>query len=907
MNQLINKIYTIDKAICRNIEQLSSIDRGLLSQNILAQLRNFVEHINLFIYSKGKDILDTYENLKRGNQYVYTHAQFSFLRDFHKTLQISTSHYTLDNENSERLMLKYYEYLFKIKKFLKNYDIHLLSNLNLFPTNLDSTLSEYYKQISQEIEKIEKLPSEKEYENRYYIQKIVPFFVNENIFYEVTLTLANDYVSKFDRIIAFTNQEILENYAVKLNLCKGNITILDKKIPILLIKNWEISIRKCELNHFADLFGKHPEISPTREYILLMDFLKNNKLTLSDFLKSSSDYYNKIKVKIWEQSNSKNIFNMLDRARSIIENKEPGCNILSYLLYNFNNKIIKAQKASEPCCKLSYLYLNFGTKPFDDMPFNTSLIFHNPKISDLLQCIDAKSRTNEFLARFLRNNVEQNGIIYTSKAEIQQRNNEFANVDDLIQCYNSNLYYKHFTRKLKQFKNFVYIDEYEKNIVKIITLLIKFSKCYIKEYSASTKQWIEQNPSYVIDCDEKRQFLINMFSKSAVALIYGPAGTGKSTLIKHISERFSNCSKLYLAQTNPAIDNLKRKVVASQSDFMTIQKFLTRKDISQEYDILFIDECSTVSNCDMVQILSKAAFKLLVLVGDIYQIESIIFGNWFNIIKYFIPKESIFELTKPYRSQDPYLLKFWDHVRNLTPDIKELLITNNYSHSLDETIFHQEMEDEIILCLNYDGLYGINNINRFLQAINFSNEILWDGQTYKVNDPILFNETYRFGSCIYNNLKGKIVSIKKNEENIQFDIEINKILNSFDIRKTDLNLVKTLSNGHSIIRFSVNKYKNSDEDSSLSEKSIVPFQIAYAVSIHKAQGLEYDSVKIVITDEIDEMITHNVFYTAITRARKKLKIYWSPEIEEKILKKLQIKSNKRDVSILKQKFSDKFN
>jgi len=42
----------------------------------------------------------------------------------------------------------------------------------------------------------------------------------------------------------------------------------------------------------------------------------------------------------------------------------------------------------------------------------------------------------------------------------------------------------------------------------------------------------------------------------------------------------------------------------------------------------------------------------------------------------------------------------------------------------------------------------------------------------------------------------------------------------------------------------------------------------HAVSIHKAQGLEYDSVKIVITDEVEELVTHNIFYTAITRARE---------------------------------------
>jgi len=81
----------------------------------------------------------------------------------------------------------------------------------------------------------------------------------------------------------------------------------------------------------------------------------------------------------------------------------------------------------------------------------------------------------------------------------------------------------------------------------------------------------------------------------------------------------------------------------------------------------------------------------------------------------------------------------------------------------------------------------------------------------------------------------------------------------------------------------------------------IPFVLAYAVSIHKSQGLEYDSVKIVITREIEENISHNIFYTAITRAKKYLKIYWSPETQQYIIKNFNIKNNKIDVSILKAK------
>lgn len=70
----------------------------------------------------------------------------------------------------------------------------------------------------------------------------------------------------------------------------------------------------------------------------------------------------------------------------------------------------------------------------------------------------------------------------------------------------------------------------------------------------------------------------------------------------------------------------------------------------------------------------------------------------------------------------------------------------------------------------------------------------------------------------------------------------------------------------------MHKLKHADEDGDeRTSFTIVPFQIAYTVSIHKAQGLEYDSVKIVITDAVEELVTHNIFYTAITRSREKFK------------------------------------
>jgi ATP-dependent exoDNAse (exonuclease V) alpha subunit len=136
-------------------------------------------------------------------------------------------------------------------------------------------------------------------------------------------------------------------------------------------------------------------------------------------------------------------------------------------------------------------------------------------------------------------------------------------------------------------------------------------------------------------------------------------------------------------------------------------------------------------------------------------------------------------------------------------------------------------------------------------------------------------------------------------ERIQFDIILDKVINGIDAFGLDFKLLENEEDGNSVIRFCVNKTSMNDEDDDISSRSVVPFQVAYAVSIHKAQGLEYDSVKIVITDEIDEQITHSVFYTAITRARNSLKIYWTPEVERKVLGNIKPKCIKKDVALLK--------
>lgn len=898
MLRIDKAIYDTNKVICDNISQLCFTDRGLLSQNILSQIRNFVEYIAKKIYSNGTDIdPNNYSLNAKALNYLNSRGELKFLRKFHEMLQKSVSHYTVDKDGSERLMLKYYEYLLKIKIYLKKtLNMDLLENIDDFPLNIDTEVYDYYKKIAEKIESPSDLSYSDIYNDRYYIQKVKPFFVNQKIYYEITFTAANVNASKFNRVIAFTQHEIIDNYAIKFSIHNDKIRILDKDMTILVIDRYEVSIRPCELENLSKILGIKDKYSTSSiEYRELMKYLSVYKTSLTELVNSEQYDYDNIKRNIKAKANiqSLKIFNMLDLCRNIIVNNKPGANILKYLLYKMNNRIIKWQFKNESCDNLSNLYLNYGCIPFDKMPYCTSLIQHNPKIYDLFESISDNGHEHELFARYLKNNTEIEGHLFIDKRKIEN----FEDVDGLMKRYNSLIYYKHTGRKIEEYKNHLYIKKYIDDTKNIIKKLQEFAASGVANYASSVDAWLARE-SYIIDDDSKKKILRCMFSNSHVAMIYGSAGTGKSMLIKHTANFFADQDKLFLANTHSAVDNMRRRIVVGNSEYSTIAKFLSKANNTTEYDILFIDECSTISNDDMRRVLEKANFKLLILVGDIYQIESIYFGNWFSIAQKFVSKNSIFELTHPYRTNNNNLLTVWKRVRNLEDSILEPLVNNGYVARLDESIFEHGDNDEIILCLNYDGLYGINNINRFLQNSNPNKSVVWGINTYKVNDPILFNESNIFSPLIHNNTKGKIVDIKIEEQKIWFNIELEEPINEIEAYGYDFQLIGESKAGKSIISFCVNKYRNTDEDDEDNDSSVVPFQVAYAVSIHKAQGLEYDSVKIIITNEVEERITHNIFYTAITRTKNRLKIYWSPETEQAVLRRFEIKNSIKDVSLL---------
>ena len=908
MNAL-EQINNANKNICKNIQIMSekNDERGFFSENILNNIRNLLEGVFSFIYNKDNNLNLEYswENYDTFLNYAKSIDKYNFLIKFHNSLQQTKSHYSQNEDIADRLMVRYLKDLYEMKSMLKkDFDLEILENISSFPLNNDPTVIDFYSKISKEIKFTITNPTVVTF-NKYYVQKIKPFFVDDEIYYEITLTSSYDYASKFDRTIIYSKQYIDAKYCIEVSHSKSKIVFLDSTIDINILIDYSIAIRPCEFKHLSRIFGyQYTFRSSDSDYVFILDYLTRKKINLLDVCLFDEQRYSLFTKELNDSNITHKILNIISNARDILKNNKSGTNIIRYLFYNINNRIIKEQLADYRNDKLSGLYLEYGCKTFEDTPYSAGLLGHTPSLQDLFECIDSRGREDEIFARIIMASSKINNTIYFDENECNNINKPI----ELMNSYNNKLYHKHKSpliiekdrRIMHEYKNF-YINQVEGTTFGIINELLKYSKEGIKNYKHNTLSQIENpNTFYFIDDEVKKNILCDLFDKSRVSVIYGPAGTGKTTLIKHFSNLYSNASKLFISQTKNALNHMKVEVNNSNSQFKTAAKIAKGNEIYCT-DFVIVDESNTIDNMTMYKLMSKIHCKGILLVGDIYQIEAIEYGNWFNMLRYFLPKENISELVTPYRAENDKLKQIWELVRNYDKSCLDLIDIYGYSAKISSDVFNKTSEDEIILCLNYNGIFGINSINRYFQNRNINKEYYWDGKYYKINDPILFDDSKVYESIFFNNLKGRIIDIVQQKEEITFKLKIDKIINEFEINTLNVELLECDIPGKSIINLTIIKKKNQDDDDTYDNYYYVPFQVTYAISIHKAQGLEYDSVKIVITDEIEEQVTHSIFYTAITRAKKNLKIFWSSEIENKLFDNFEKKLLTKDAQILASK------
>lgn len=257
-----------------------------------------------------------------------------YLSNFLKGLKYIGSRIPEEGQ-SERLMLKYYNYLWEIRRFLKtNFNIDVLRNLERFPLNTDTLDVEYYEMVASSICAIDLSPKAPR-TSRYYIQKKTPFFVNGERYFEITLQLAGLYATKFNRITVYSKQNISTNYSIQIAYADAEINLWGAKSKIKVVTNWKVSIDPSCLNKLGKILKIDIKLNKNYgEYNALMNFLTRTGINLFDLINIHEDNFQNALDQIYGETNTntfKDVLIKLRRDYSLSSNKK-GKHTIRYIL-----------------------------------------------------------------------------------------------------------------------------------------------------------------------------------------------------------------------------------------------------------------------------------------------------------------------------------------------------------------------------------------------------------------------------------------------------------------------------------------------------------------------------------------------------------------------------------------------
>lgn len=359
-----------------------------------------------------------------------------------------------------------------------------------------------------------------------------------------------------------------------------------------------------------------------------------------------------------------------------------------------------------------------------------------------------------------------------------------------------------------------------------------------------------------------------------VFIITGGPGTGKTTIIKAIVDIYEKMHEdtelkdiTMLAPTGRAAKRIAESVNRKAS---TIHKFLKWNKETKEFSVnrfnpadtklVIIDEFSMVDIFLFHSLLEGLLSRVkIVMVGDAQQLPSIapgnILGDLLSVSS--IPGKYLDEVYRTKKesyiiplSQDIKNRKIFDEVPNNFEDFKFIsspdILIKKYIIEMCEKASEKglDIEDFQVLVPMYKGENGIDSINQVMQSIfnkkdDSKNEIIIRDIIYREGDKViqLVNDV---DNNIYNGDVGYIKKI---------------VLGSSPFLEVDFN-------GNVVV------YKRGKFDE---------FTHAYAISVHKSQGSEYDNVIVVIPSNMKRMLYNKLLYTAVTRAKKGLVIIGSIE------------------------------
>ena len=387
-----------------------------------------------------------------------------------------------------------------------------------------------------------------------------------------------------------------------------------------------------------------------------------------------------------------------------------------------------------------------------------------------------------------------------------------------------------------------------------------------------------------IDLDEKQQEAIKEAVRNGLMVITGGPGTGKTTTINAIIRYFEmEGLDIYLAA--PTGRAAKRMTEATGYEAKTIHRLLELTGIPEESsarvhfernaqnpleaDVIIIDEMSMVDIFLMHALLSAVVTGTrLILVGDVNQLPSVGPGS---VLKDIIRSREfpVVELTKIFRqasqsdivvnahkinqgipvvldnkSMDFFFLKRYD--ANVIISVVITLIQKKLPKFVDAQPY-----DIQVLTPMRKGLLGVERLNGILQQY--------------LNPPEKEKKEKEHGNGLFRE-GDKVMQIKNNyqiewEVRGLYGIPVEKGVGVFNGDTGILREINTFAETVTVEfderRFVEYSFKQLDE-----------LELAYAITIHKAQGSEYPAVIIPLLGGPKMLMNRNLLYTAVTRARK---------------------------------------
>lgn len=381
------------------------------------------------------------------------------------------------------------------------------------------------------------------------------------------------------------------------------------------------------------------------------------------------------------------------------------------------------------------------------------------------------------------------------------------------------------------------------------------------------KKITEKDIKIVEEIEEKLNISYNIYQKDAILkslknnflVITGGPGTGKTTVIYGIyralkKENPKSKIKL-LAPTGRASKRLSELTLEEAS---TIHRFLEWNKDSNTFSlnennksdasIVIVDEFSMVNNSLFASLLKALRDNTkIILVGDKDQLPSVGSGNLLADIISSV--DNVVYLKELYRqAKESSIVKLaYLVLAYLVNENKDYDFTSNEELSIIEDLdildslkeiaikhINDDYKEFQVLVPLYKGSYGINNINKVLQEVFNKKDILKNEKT--IND-VIYRE------------KDKVIQLVNMPDNNVFN--------------GDIGIIEKITDKEIIIDFDGNKVK-------YTSSTYNSFALAYAISIHKSQGSEFKTCIIPLSTSYSIMLYRKLYYTAITRAKKKL-------------------------------------